>query len=660
MSLAFVVGLMGCATPVGVDRVGQNRAYPQITANVITPGILRACLESAIGVPTLVGCLSKRPPIPPKGGTPNGCKRLSKHTLSADTITVLQRYGLEDDFKKSPDETLKQLHAAACRDNRSDVLYALAELSFYTAQDIYRDDFSGARSKSRKYYVASTTYAYLYLFGQENASRLDPLDRRTRVACDIYNRGLGHAFRNEKGEFVMDAGVLELPTGQLSVSVTRPGFRWNEKAFSHFVLADDYLIRGISPRNRDPGLGVPLIGQRNPDVADPLQAFKPGRVVVPATAFLRIQGGVNDLASGKSTASLELYATFDERTVTVDGRPIRLEADTTTAMAYALNRSLISKLGITQLLSWVQKVKSGVYITQPYQPGRIPVVFVHGTASDTAIWAPMLNGLHTDPLLRERYQFWYFLYNTGEPIAYSAHLLRNSLASLVKTVDPDGMDPVLRQMVMIGHSQGGVLTKMQVVNTDDKLWRSVMNVPFDQLKLEPTERELLQSCMFITASPYVRRAVFIATPHRGSFRARGLVEFILQHLITLPGRVMEFSTDLFTQNPELRALNPGGRIANSIDNQSPKSPLLHALVDIPLAPAVIGHSIIPSTQTNNNVTANDTIVMYTSAHLDGMESEYRLIGTHSCEGTPLAIEEVRRILLEHLRQPPASAPAVSP
>ncbi|MEI6085603.1 MAG: hypothetical protein WCS70_15060 [Verrucomicrobiota bacterium] len=613
VAVVAALGLVGCATPVGVDQVGQNAAYSQITANVITPGV-----------------------------------------LSAETITVLQRYDLAEQFANSPVRVLQKLHAIACQDPRADVLYALAELNFFTAQSIQPNNFSGPHAQSRPYYLAAATYAYLYLFPPGSSAPLDPLDRRTRVACDMYNRGLGHAFKNTDQEFAMAAGVLELPTGQLNVAVSRPGFPWDEKAFSHFVLADDYLIRGISPRNRDSGLGVPLIGWRNAGVADPLQAFEPGRVLVPATAFLRINGGVNELASGKCTAALELYSTFDERTITVDGRPIRLEADISAPVAYALNKSLIAKLGITQLLSGVQKVKSGVYITQPYQPGRIPVVFVHGTASDPAIWGPMLNGLRADPALRDRYQFWYFLYNTGEPIAYSAYLLRNSLASLVKTVDPDGKDPALQQMVMVGHSQGGVLTKLQVVNTGDKLWRGVMNVPFDQLKLEADERQLLQSCMFISTSPYIRRVVFISTPHRGSYRARGFIEKLANHLISLPGTILSFGTDLFNENPELKALDPGGRIANSIDNQSPKSPLLKALVEIPLAPDVIGHSIIPDTQTNNNVTASDGVVMYSSAHLEGMQSEFRMIGTHSCEGTPLAIEEVRRILLEHLHNlPPA-------
>jgi hypothetical protein len=48
------------------------------------------------------------------------------------------------------------------------------------------------------------------------------------------------------------------------------------------------------------------------------------------------------------------------------------------------------------------------------------------------------------------------MYDTGNPIGYSAMLLRESLKSAVARLDPDGRDPALNRMVVLGHSQGGL------------------------------------------------------------------------------------------------------------------------------------------------------------------------------------------------------------
>jgi hypothetical protein len=44
---------------------------------------------------------------------------------------------------------------------------------------------------------------------------------------------------------------------------------------------------------------------------------------------------------------------------------------------------------------------------------------------------------------------------------------------------------------------------------------------------------------------------------------------------------------------------------------------------------------------------NDGVVAYTSAHIDEVVSELVVRSSHSVQGNPQAIEEIRRILLEH-------------
>ena len=87
---------------------------------------------------------------------------------------------------------------------------------------------------------------------------------------------------------------------------------------------------------------------------------------------------------------------------------------------------------------------------RPHQTRRIPVVLVHGTASSPARWAELINELENDPRFWQYYELRLFIYNTGNPIAYSGLLLRDALTKAVADLDPEGKDPGLKQMVVIG------------------------------------------------------------------------------------------------------------------------------------------------------------------------------------------------------------------
>jgi len=60
----------------------------------------------------------------------------------------------------------------------------------------------------------------------------------------------------------------------------------------------------------------------------------------------------------------------------------------------------------------------------------------------------------------------------------SQYGLRNALRAVVKQFDPDGTDECLKHTIVIGHSQGGLLTKMMVINSGDRFWRNASDMPF--------------------------------------------------------------------------------------------------------------------------------------------------------------------------------------
>ena len=260
----------------------------------------------------------------------------------------------------------------------------------------------------------------------------------------------------------------------------------------------------------------------------------------------------------------------------------------------------------------------------------------------------MFNELQNDPRLRPRYQFWFFTYETGNPILYSAMRLRESLETAVATLDPGGQDPALRQMVLIGHSQGGFLVKLMVVDLEGEL-RVQLRGALENPTVAEETRDLAQRVVAVRPLPFVRRVLFVATPHRGSYVAGNWLAHQIARFVRLPGQFLRVTEDIVLKDPEL-AVRYRGRLS-SVYAMTPGSPLIMALAPAPLAPGIIGHSIIAVKGDGPFQQDTDGVVAYSSAHLDGMASELVVNSGHSVQQTPEAIEEVRRILIEHVAHP---------
>jgi pimeloyl-ACP methyl ester carboxylesterase len=262
----------------------------------------------------------------------------------------------------------------------------------------------------------------------------------------------------------------------------------------------------------------------------------------------------------------------------------------------------------------------------------------------------MINELGNDPRIGPRVQAWLFMYDTGNPVGYSAMLLRESLRAAVGRLDPEGTDPGLRNMVVIGHSQGGLLTKTTAIESGDRFWRLASDSPFDTLDLTDDDREMLRKTVFIEPVPTVKRVIFLATPHRGSYVAGSWFAQQAAKLITLPANVTRLGTDLVTRNrARLNARFSG--IGTSVQGMTPGQPFIETLAGMPIVPGVTAHSIIAVEDPDDPLDeATDGVVAYSSAHIEGVASEYVVVSGHSCQDNPLTIAEVRRIMLEHIAE----------
>jgi len=224
----------------------------------------------------------------------------------------------------------------------------------------------------------------------------------------------------------------------------------------------------------------------------------------------------------------------------------------------------------------------------------------------------------------------------------------------------------LQQMVIIGHSQGGLLAKLTATDTGDKLWRLTSDKSIEDLKIDEPTRQLLRDNLFFKPLPCVKRVIFIATPHRGSYKNTMFVQNLLRRFITLPRELASASAGWLKLQEQIK-LPEGARkgIPTSLTGMGTDNPVLLTLADIPVAPGIKANSIIAIEGNEEPPNGADGVVAYKSAHVDYAESELIVRSFHTCQNKAPTIEEVRRILLENLHDlaqttPPSTAPAAEP
>ncbi|HET6518317.1 MAG TPA: hypothetical protein VFG47_00645, partial [Geminicoccaceae bacterium] len=464
-------------------------------------------------------------------------------------------------------------------------------------------------------------------------------------------RGLTRAFDSaaDGAAFEPRGGTFALPFGTLEVAFDPADLLWDGRRLTGFVPVADLQVRGLHNRYRWPGLGAPLAAGTEPLRRE--QGFQVGpRVKVPVTALLLLDRPRRQLSAGGLRGTLRLVAATDDEPVSIAGRTVPIEVEPTAALAYTLSTPEVWQTELAGFLrgDLLRGRPTNLAAMQPHRPGRFPVVFVHGTASSAGRWADLVNDLTSDPAIRDRFEFWFFQYETGNPIPYSALQLRDALTAAVERLDPAGRDPALREMVVIGHSQGGLLTKMTAIDTaEGQFWDRFSRKPPEELRLRPETRDLLRRALFIEPLPFVRRLVFVATPHGGSYLTEWSVTGVIARLVRLPLTLTRATAELVTLNADALRFDPGRARFGSLFGMTPGSPLITALADVPVAPGVAAHSIVAVEGDGPVAEGGDGVVKYASAHIDGVESELVVRSGHSVQGNPHTVEEVRRILLLH-------------
>ena len=602
------------------------------------------------------------------------------------TSQLLRRYALTGEMRGDRTELIAKLTDLNRDEPNRENEYAIAELAYVGAKRIEKTD----RQQAVELFGSALLHSYRYLFEDTYGVASNPYDPQFRAACDLYNAALEDLLRivQQDSQIPLRPGAeLELQTDsrncRLAVELHSQG--WHVGDFDRFEFVSDFAVRGLTNHHRSYGLGVPLIAIRQQHSDESAaEKYYPQRLCYPVTAFLRVDQDrfpmtdrANDNGAAAHTVSyqgaadseksdglrlvLELHDPLDREKIVVGPARVPLESDLSTPLAYMLNQPEFDENRLSTLgLFMPEKVQqlAGLYMLEPFQPGKVPVVLVHGLWSTPVTWMEMFNDLRSDPLIRRNYQFWFYFYPTGQPFWLSAATMREDLATMRRDLDPTQHLAALDQTVLVGHSMGGLVSKLQTIDSGNGFWSTVSAQPFADLQAQDDLRSSLSRTFFFQPNPSISRVVTIGTPHRGSDFANDATKWLGRKLISVPARILRGRRELLAANPDYFRRDAPLDVSTSIDSLSPDSPLLPVLLAAQPGPWVKYHNIVGRIRPQGFARLisgeGDGVVSYESARLDNLASEQvrsQLIVTaeHSTvHRHPAAIREVRQILVQHI------------
>ena len=569
--------------------------------------------------------------------------------LSFESRNFLSSNLLMHDFYSDGETLIRRLSIRYEIEPSRMLLSVLSDVCFQLAQR------SSDKDAALRFDLSAVYYASELLFNEKyrdvNLGNLDPSMFQT---ARIYNGALARIYAELVRRDLLRKGQYRLQTANgrdIIFDLPHYDLIYPASSYQKFMLCSDYQIRNLSHFTYEFGLGVPIIALTNEQTR-----YKTLLTAAPiahgATAFLRFTEAKKGDPRRVLHARLEFYDNDRIRSIQVDGRKVPLIFDYSTPFAYYI--STMPDMNVLDYTFNPHQFQAGLYTLEPYQPNKIPVVLVHGLLSSIHTWMQMVNTLKNDPLIRKHCQFWYFTYSSGNPILYSASLLRKGLenARAELAVTPEAK-AAFDHMVIIGHSMGGLVSKTLLQDPGDQLIRKASGRSWEEIKplCTPEQQKQLEDMAIYRSLPFVRRVLFLAVPHRGSKIAQYMQTRLIARLIKLPAGLVKNTTGAIKSisKKSNTADQLEVRIKSGLEGLSPKDEALRAISELPFRKDVPVHSIIG----NHKIASpggSDGVVEYSSSHLDNVRSELVVQSGHSVQQHPVAIYEVRRILLEHLKE----------
>ncbi len=568
--------------------------------------------------------------------------------LSFESRNYLSSNLLMADFRNDGEKLIRRLAIRHEIEPSRMLLSVLSDVCFQLAQQ------ASDRDAALRYDLAAVYYASQLLFDERfRNSGLGNYDPSIFQTARIYNGALARLYAELTRRDLLLKGRYRLQTanGQ-DVIFDMPHYDliYPASSYRKFMLCSDFRIRNLFHFTYEFGLGVPVIALTN-EQTHYKNLLTAAPIAHGATAFIRFRAAEKGEAARVMHARLEFYDNDRIRTVQVGKQVVPLIFDYSTPFAYYI--STLPDMNVLDYALNPDRFKSGLYTLEPYQPNKIPVVLVHGLLSSIHTWMQMVNTLKNDPEIRKHCQFWFFTYSSGNPILYSASMLRQSLqAARDELATTPESQAAFDRMVIIGHSMGGLISKTLLQDPGDQLIRKAAKRPWKEIEsmFTPEQKELIEKLALYKSVPSVRRVLFLAVPHRGANMARYFQVRLISRLIKLPGNVAGGLSGAMKRYLGKQKGKPFEiRNYTGLDGLNPTDRILRAVSEIPLKADVPIHSIIGN-RAQATPGGTDGVVEYSSSHLNEVRSELVVHSGHSVQVHPMAIHEVRRILREHLRE----------
>ncbi len=571
----------------------------------------------------------------------------SSGDLNGSTINLLNNYQLMQCYENDPEKLIFNLEKLYAIYKTSDIVAALADTALQIGYRTSREE-----DISSRYFLAAALYASMYLKELDDKENLYNEQRISMIRiCNMATTELFLYLKKRSLERKCGFELVLPGTGGRKIYFSPPVFDLPlpEKDIADFTPCAQYRTVNLTHDTKTFGIGVPLVATLQKNCRDSVGLPLPGfPVAVTLLPDFKVKSKEDILCS------LRYVYTRINDTVMFGNRLFPLASDFSTPLAKAA--AMPKKLHFLRRTFQVQEAKSitGLYLFEPYDEKRIPVVFVHGLMSDISTWGQMLNTLLHDSKLRKKYQFLGFAYSSGNPVFTSAAILRKNLAALRQTlVENKRSTEQFDKMVLVGHSMGGLLSRLQITSCSVEEISGFFQIRNQELflrNLSSQEREKFREKIVFSPAPFIKRVIFIAVPHKGSEIARSWVGAIGASLINLPVDLVKVNIDIVKKvakldkngNKYLDAL----RHNTGIDNLRPDSPILLLMNKLKMAD-IPCHSIIGNNKKSFTPGGTDGVVPYWSSHLDNAKSELIVHSGHSAHRSPLAIQEVRQILLTH-------------
>ncbi|MCA9082403.1 MAG: alpha/beta fold hydrolase [Planctomycetaceae bacterium] len=554
--------------------------------------------------------------------------------------------------ENNPVQLIHHCRLCSTGQHRREALHTASEISYLTAERSRTSD----PALSMELMLDAAHYAWLGLTDlapSEANTELNPADLET---LQLYNVSVQELMRLVKRSGKYQTGQpVRLPISRRLIGVTIPHpSEWlTGDQLGDFEFVADYELKNLRNRHTTEGIGVPIIVQRKrqPDNVLLEEYYQDG-LSFPVSVIIRFpSGSLPQQTASSESGRFELYDPRDTTEVTIEDVSLSLESDLSTPLAYFLTNPDLSLLDTFAFFrSDKAQHLEGLYMVQPFDPNRIPVLMVHGIWSSPVTWMEMFNDLQSDPVLREKYQFWFYMYPTGSPLSFAAADLRDCLKELRLKLDPGGQNAKLDQMVVVGHSMGGLMSYLLTIDSEDRLWNAMSRVPVEEIRADEETRQDIQRVFFFHPESSVDRIVTIASPFNGSGYANRFTQWLSGGLVSLPTRTSYLSKVIYRQNHHDfwdRVFAP----RTSLDSLNRHSAILRLVNETTVPDQVRHHNVIGARKGRSLSDWTDGVVKATSAHRDDADSEIQVRASHSdIHRHPQTIAEVRRVLLEHLAQ----------